>query len=205
MTREAFSTCGPIRIAKSGPVRAKLLNEVLAEMDAADQHAELTANARRAVVKVAATLPSTPTPSPATMSGVAELIARASCGYASPDDLDAAMSSHVRKSMMPEDRGNLPAAFDRLAKSGDRTLADLYAARRVAAMTFGKSAIARAAGRDAAAQEAAAVEAEIRHRTSELRRQFPGRFTEATAYAEVLQAEKGLYGRYIAAKTAAKP
>ena len=83
---------------------------------------------------------------------------------------------------------------------------------RIAARTYrsgldtviGKSAaLARMAEREAAAQEAKRIETEIDRQADELRARLP-KMTKEKARVEVMDADKELYSRWLAAHNAAK-
>jgi hypothetical protein len=135
---------------------------------------------------------------------VENMIRKVDDGTADPREVDAMIDGLVRKSMLPEDR-NLPAAFARLANANDKTLGRLYSARTLAASTFNKDAIGNVTNRVAAEEQVAEIEAEIKSKADDLRRQFHGKFTQEQATSEVLAGDPEIYSRWMQAKAATKP
>jgi hypothetical protein len=218
MNEERFSTSGPDRelIRKNRPTRARLFNEVLAEdypdlakrliPAAVPSQAEIDAMVAKAVAKAiakAGPLVSISKALPPTMTAdpFETLIAKADEGTAHPAEIDALIDAHVKNSMVPEDRGSTPRAFDRLAKSGDKMLGRLYSTRQTAARTFQKidaPTMMRNAA-DAAKLTADGITEKVDSMAAELRRVEHG-LTMDAARACVWNDNPELYSAYQAAK-----
>jgi hypothetical protein len=202
--------------------RARSFNEVRADLSQSEiryrlekgqpmiTQAEIERMVRDAIAK-AAPAPLKPLPVLRILDPVETLIEKADRGTADPRMVEAEIETYVAKSKRVDDR-NAPAVYARLAKEGDKTFNRLYALRQHAARTFrsgldtviGKSAaMARMAERDAAAQEAKRIEAEIDRQAAELRTHSP-KLTKEAARVQVMDADKGLYSAWLVAHNAAK-
>lgn len=211
MTREHFSTSGPDRepIIKN---RARTFNEIRTEqkapaMPTQEQIDAMVASAWARASAKNGGLATITKELPVLLSAdpLESLIRKVDEGTANPRDVDGMIDGYVRKNMIPEDNGSTPRAYGRLADAGDKHLSRLYTARQTAASTFHKNAIGRVGNRVAAEKQVAEIDAEIKRKAADLRRQFPGKFTQEQATSEVLSAEPEIYSRWMQAKATSKP
>lgn len=121
----------------------------------------------------------------------------------SADGIEARVETMARELCRVEHGLTMEAARARVWANDPELYADYLAAKKAGSIR--KDAAGRVTTRMAAEKQAAEIEAEIKAKAADFRRQFPGRFSEAQAISEVLNGEKELYTRWMQAKAASKP